>query len=101
MFYFDWSLAVVGWTNVSPVYKWWLVHCLFSPQHCPGDDTSAREGDDPAHVDPGNHSPVDRSPGTVAKTNTNCRAGDTLGGGDGKLCRHEMLASGDWGGFKR
>lgn len=45
------------------------------------------KGDDPAHVDPGNHAPVDTPPGARAKTDTNGGASDALGGGDGELCR--------------
>lgn len=59
-----------------------------------GDDTGAGKRDDPTHVNPGNHSPVDRSPSAVAKPNTDGRASDTLGSGDGKLCKCDMLASG-------
>lgn len=50
------------------------------------DDASDGEGDDPAHVDPGNHAPVDGSPGTRAETDTNGSTGDALSGGNGELC---------------
>jgi len=49
------------------------------------DNTSNREGNDPAHVDPGDHAPVDRPPGTVAETNTDSGTGDTLGGRNREL----------------
>lgn len=50
-----------------------------------GDDTGDGESDDPAHVDPGNHSPVDRAPSTRAETNTNRGTSDALSGRDGEL----------------
>lgn|SRR5688572_4267067 len=50
-------------------------------------DTGDWQGDDPAHVDPRDHAPVDRPPGTGAKTNTNGGTGDTLGSRDRELCR--------------
>lgn len=43
-------------------------------------DTSARKGDDPAKVDPGDHAPVDGPPRTSAETDTDSRTRDTLGG---------------------
>lgn len=59
-----------------------------------GDDTGAGKRDDPTHVDPGDHSPVDRSPRAVAKSNTDGSTSNTLGSGDGELCKCDMLASG-------
>lgn len=59
-----------------------------------GDDTGAGKRDDPTHIDPGDHSPVDRSPSAVAKSNTDGSTSNTLGGGDGELCKCDMLASG-------
>lgn len=50
------------------------------------DDTGDGESDDPAHVDPSDHAPVDGAPSTRAKTNADGGTGDTLGGGNGKLC---------------
>ena len=50
------------------------------------DDTGNGEGDDPAHVDPGDHAPVDRPPGARAETDTDGSSGDALRGGDGELC---------------
>ena len=50
------------------------------------DDTGDGQRHHPAHVDPGNHAPVDRPPGTRAETDTDGGTGDTLGGGDGELC---------------
>lgn len=51
------------------------------------DDTGNGEGDDPAHVDPGNHAPVDGAPGARAETDTNGSTSDTLSSGDGELCK--------------
>lgn len=47
-------------------------------------DTGDREGNDPASIDPENHSPVDRLDITCAKTNTNGGTDNALGGGDGQ-----------------
>lgn len=44
------------------------------------------QGDDPAHVDPGNHAPVDGAPGAGAQADTDGGAGDALGGRHGKFC---------------
>lgn len=52
-----------------------------------GDDTGAGKRDDPTHVDPGNHSPVDSSPSAIAKSNTDGSTSNTLGSGDGELCK--------------
>lgn len=43
-------------------------------------ETSDGQGDEPTQVAPGDHSPIDRSPITVAKTDTDCGTDDTLGG---------------------
>jgi hypothetical protein len=51
-----------------------------------GNNTGTGQSDDPAHVDPGNHTPVDGPPGSVTETDTDGGAGDTLCGGDGQLC---------------
>ena len=50
------------------------------------DDTGNGQSDDPSHVDPRNHAPVDRPPGTGAETDTNGGTSDALSGGDGQLC---------------
>lgn len=62
-----------------------------NPNQATRDNTSNRQGNDPAHVDPGDHTPVDRPPGTVAETNTDSGTGDTLGGGNRQLelSRHD------------
>ena len=48
-------------------------------------DTGYWQSDNPAHVDPSNHAPIDCSPGAVAQPNADCRARDTLRGRDGEL----------------
>ena len=47
--------------------------------------TSAGQGDDPTHVDPGYHAPVDTPPCTVTETDTDGSTTDALGGRDRKL----------------
>lgn len=47
-------------------------------------DTSNREGDDPAGVAPGNHAPVESPDITVAESDTHDGTDDALGSGDGK-----------------
>ena len=37
----------------------------------PGDDTSDGEGNEPAKIDPCDHTPVDSSPGTRTETDSN------------------------------
>ena len=49
------------------------------------DDARDRKCDDPAHVNPSDHAPVDRAPCTRAETDTDGGTGDTLGGGHGEL----------------
>lgn len=49
-------------------------------------NTSAGEGDDPATVDPEDHTPVNGPPGSRAETDTDSGTRDTLSGGDRKLC---------------
>lgn len=49
-------------------------------------DASDGKGNDPSHVDPCHHAPVDGSPGPRAQTNANSRASDALGRRNGKLC---------------
>lgn len=56
------------------------------------EDTGNGEGDDPTTVDPADHAPVDRAPGTGAETDTNDGTSDALGGGDGKLCQGELVS---------
>ena len=50
----------------------------------PRNDTSARQRDDPAKVNPRNHAPVNSPPRTSAETNTDGRTRDTLGSRDGE-----------------
>ena len=45
------------------------------------DNACNRKSDDSAHVNPRNHSPVDSSPVTVAKSDADGCASNTLGGG--------------------
>lgn len=52
------------------------------PRQAPRNDTSDRQRDDPAKVDPRNHAPVDGPPRTSAETNTDGRTRDTLGSRD-------------------
>lgn len=47
------------------------------------EETSSGHGDEPTHVDPAHHAPVDGSPVAVAETNTDDGTGDALSGGDG------------------
>lgn len=49
------------------------------------DNTSAREGDEPPEVNPGNHTPVDSPPITIAETNAHSSTGDALCGRNGEL----------------
>lgn len=49
------------------------------------DETSGGHSDEPTHVNPGNHAPVDSAPVTVAETDADDSTGDTLSGGDGKF----------------
>jgi len=49
-----------------------------------GDDTGDWEGDEPAHVDPGNHSPVDSFDGSSAEGDTDGGTSDALSGGGGQ-----------------
>lgn len=49
-------------------------------------DTSDWEGDHPAKVNPGHHTPIDGPPGPGAKPNSNCGTRDALRSRDGKLC---------------
>lgn len=39
-----------------------------NPHQAPRNDTCAWQGDEPAHVDPSHHAPIDGSPGAVAET---------------------------------
>lgn len=55
-------------------------------REAPGNDTSDRKGDNPTEVDPRNHTPVDGSPGTIAKTDTDGGTSDTLRRGNRELC---------------
>ena len=48
------------------------------------DDTGNWQRDDPAHVDPRNHPPVDAPPGAAAQADADGGAGDALGGADGQ-----------------
>lgn len=49
------------------------------------DDTGDRQGNNPASIDPGNHTPVDGPPGARAETHTDSGSGNTLRSRDGKL----------------
>jgi len=49
-------------------------------------DTRHGESDEPAHVDPSNHAPVNSAPCARAETDTDSGTSDALSGGDGKLC---------------
>lgn len=49
------------------------------------DETSTRQCDEPTHVDPSDHPPVDAPPRTIAETDPDGRSADTLGGRDGEL----------------
>ena len=70
-----------------------------APPGCVEDDTHqasrhqtrARQGDKPAHVDPGDHAPVDSPPGAITEADTNRGASDTLCRADRKrkLSRHD------------
>lgn len=51
-----------------------------------GNEASNGNGDEPTHVDPADHAPVDRTPVTVAETNTDNGTSDALSSRDGKLC---------------
>jgi hypothetical protein len=55
------------------------------PSKAAGGNTGNWEGNNPTHVDPGNHAPVNGAPGTGAKTDTDGGTGDALGGGDGEF----------------
>ena len=50
-----------------------------------GDGTSDGHGDEPTEVDPSDHAPVNSTPITVAKTNTDNGAGDALSGRNGEF----------------
>lgn len=56
-----------------------------------GDDTGHGESDDPAHVDPGDHAPVNSPPGTGAETDADSRASNALRGRDGELYSFQWL----------
>lgn len=49
------------------------------------DESSTGQRDDPAHVDPRDHPPVDTPPRAVAEADADGRAADALGGRDGEL----------------
>lgn len=51
-----------------------------------GDDTGYGEREDPAHVDPGDHAPVDSPPGARAETDADGGTSNALRGGYGELC---------------
>lgn len=64
------------------------VRCVGDESHQKsGDETGSGHGDEPTHVDPANHAPVDRSPIAVAETDTDNGTSDTLGSRDRKLCK--------------
>lgn len=48
-------------------------------------NTSNRKGNHPAHVDPGNHAPVNRAPSAGTETDTDGGTSDTLGSRYGKF----------------
>ena len=48
------------------------------------DDTGTRKCNEPTHVDPCNHAPVDGPPSTVTQTNTDGGTSNALRGRDGK-----------------
>jgi hypothetical protein len=96
-----WGIRVIRHRHTARQASGWLeqpAECMHLVRHTPsrrvdndtsqasGKNTGAGQGDDPAHVDPGNHAPVNRPPGSVAETDTDGGAGDTLCGGDGELC---------------
>ena len=66
----------------------------------PRKDAGGGQRDDPAHVDPRHHAPVDRPPRTGAEADADSSASDALRGGYRKLCntlvRHQLF-----GHFKR
>lgn len=49
------------------------------------DEAGAGQGDEPTHVDPSHHPPVDTPPRSVTETHPYGRAADTLSGRDGEL----------------
>jgi hypothetical protein len=49
-----------------------------------GNDGGSRNSDDPAHVCPCNHAPINRSPVAITEANAYNSAGDALRGGNRK-----------------
>lgn len=61
--------------------------CIDDDAHqTPRNDTGDGQGDDPAEVDPPDHTPVDGPPGAGAQTDTDGGTANALSGGDGKFC---------------
>ena len=54
------------------------------------DQTSGGDSDEPSHVNPGNHSPVNGPPVTIAETNSDNGTSDALSGRNGKLCKTKL-----------